>query len=129
MSNTRIQLTDSTRDAIFKMCEGNPGALNVLVLIMNSENIDPENTMGGIGVILFLDTLGIYGSDIYVLHNDICENDIVKTLAVLRATQFGMFSGIELKHACSRQDYSGKSLVPVEDLYLKVKDRLPKFNQ
>lgn len=129
MSNTRIQLTDSINEAIIKMCDGNPGAINVLIKILNNDNIDPDNIMGGIGVMLFLDTLGIYGSNIYVLHNDICENDIVKTLAVLRATQFGMFSGNLLKDACNRQDYSGKKLVPVEDLYLKVKERLPKFNQ
>ena len=129
MTKDRINLHDSTFDAIAKMSEGNPGAMNVLLQIISNKSIDPDNTMGGIQVVLFLDTLRIYGADIYVLHNDICDNDLAKTLAVLRATQFGMFPQPILKDACSRQDRSGKELVPVEELYLKVKERLPRFDQ
>lgn len=130
MSEQRIKLTDSMPEVLMSMSEGNPGALNVLMeIIKKSQIIDPDNKADGIAVILFLDSLGIYGTDIYILHNDICENDIVMTLAVLRATQFGMFSESVLKDACGRQDRSGRDLVPVQELYLKVKERLPKFNQ
>lgn len=128
MENTRIKLSDTTMDVMTKMSEGNPGALSVLMQMLMDTKIDPDNAMGGLGNILMLDTYGIYGTDIYILNNDICNRDLVKTLAVLRATQLGMFSSKILKDACHRQDRSGKELVPVEELYLKVKERLPKFD-
>lgn len=128
MSNERIKLTDSTMDVVVKMSDGNPGAMNVLMQMLKPNNIDPNDRMGGLGAILLMDTYGIYGTDIYILNNDICDRDLAKTLAVLRATQMGMFSSSVLKDACHRQDRSGRELVPVEDLYLKVKERLPNFD-
>ena len=104
------------------MSEGNPGAMAVLMQMLTTNTIDPDNALGGLGAILMLDSLGIYGTDIYVLHNDICGRELVKTLAVLRAVQFGLFSGDVLKDASHRQDYSGRELVPVDELYTKVKE-------
>ena len=124
----KIKSTDSTMDIILKMSDGNPGALNAIMQILEPNNIDPDNSLGGFGVVLLLDTYGIYGTDIYVLYSDICGKDLAKTLAVLRACQFGLFDSRVLADACHRQDYSGKELVPVEELYLKVKERLPKFD-
>lgn len=126
--NERIKLTDSTLDVVVKMCEGNPGAMNVLMEMLISNNIDPDNGLGGLGAILMLDSLGIYGTDIYVLCNDICNKSLPKMLAVLRAVQLGLFDGTILKDASHRQDYSGCKLVPVEELYLKVKEKLPNFD-
>lgn len=83
---------------------------------------------GGMGKILLLDTYGIYGTDIYVLYNDICERNLSKMVAVIRATQLGLFNSNILKDACSRQDYSGRKLVPLDELCQKVKERLPLFN-
>jgi len=128
MGNEKIKLTDSTMDVVVKMSEGNPGAMNVIMQMLKPNNIDPDNVMGGLGAILLMDTYGIYGMDIYILNNDICGRDLAKTLAVLRATQMGMFDRNILKDACHRQDRSGKQLVPVEELYLKVKERLPNFD-
>lgn len=128
MSNQRIELTDNTMDVIIKMSEGNPGAMNVLMQMLISNNIDPDNAMGGLGAILLMDSFGIYGTDIYILNNDICERNLAKTLAVLRAAQLGLLDSNILKDACHRQDRSGKQLVSVEDLYLKVKERLPNFD-
>jgi len=122
MSNERIKLTDNTIDIVYKMSEGNPGAMAVLMQMLTTNTIDPDNALGGLGAILMLDSLGIYGTDIYVLHNDICGRELVKTLAVLRAVQFGLFSGDVLKDASHRQDYSGRELVPVDELYTKVKE-------
>lgn len=128
MRTEKIKLTDSTTDVVTKMSEGNIGAMNVIMKILVNETIDPDNIMGGIAVILSLDSYGIYGTAIYVLHNDICDCDLAKTLAVLRATQMGMLDHNVLKAACYRQYYSGKNLIPVEELYAKVKQRLPAFN-
>lgn len=128
MEKTRIKLADSTMDIVVKMSEGNPGAMNVIMQMLKPNNIDPDNVLSGLGAILLMDTYGIYGTDIYILNNDICDRDLAKTLAVLRATQMRMFDSSILKDACHRQDRSGKQLVPVEELYLKVKERLPNFD-
>ncbi len=128
MANERIKLEDTTKEMCAKMSDGNPGAMGVIMQILTSNSIDPDNIMGGIGVVLHLDSMGIYGTDIYVLHNDICRSEMPKTLAVIRAVQLGMFSRSILKDACSRQDRSGRNLVPVQELYEKVKERLPNFD-
>ena len=129
MEKQRIQLTDTVMDIMLKMSDGNPGAAITLVEMLQTGGIiDPDNAFEGLGPILSLDSYGIYGTDIYVLHNDICGRDMVKTLAVLRAVQLGLFSAITLADACHRQDYSGRDMVPVEDLYQKVKEQLPAFN-
>lgn len=127
---SRIQLTDNVSSAVAKMSDGNPGAMAAMMeIIQNGAKIDPDGFMGGFGCILSLDTHGIYGSDIYVLHSDICDRDLPKTLAVLRSVQLGFLPESTLKNACSRQDYSGKTMVPVEELYAKVKKELPNFNK
>ena len=129
MRSGRIALNDSAKDIVIKMSDMNPGAMGVIMNIINdTESIDPDCLIGGVGVIMLLDTLQIYGSDIYVLHSDICGKNLSRMIAVLRAFQLGLFSGETLRDACSRQDYSGKNMVPVEELALKVKERLPNFN-
>lgn len=126
---SRIKLNDTTLSAVSKMSEGNPGAgITLMEMLTEGEKIDPDSALGGFGSILSLDTHGIYGTDIYIFHNDICGGEISKVIAVLRACQLGLFSPSILKDACSRQDRSGVSMVPVADLYAKVKERLPDFD-
>lgn len=125
----RITLSDSISSAISKMAEGNIGAVNACIsLIEEGEKTDPQNMMGGFGCILDLDREGIYGTDIYVFWNDICNQETSKMMAVLRAVQLGFFSGRVLADACHRQDYSGRSMIPVEELYKMVTERLPAFD-
>ena len=127
--NEKINLTDTPMSAIAKMSDGNPGAATVLVqMLAEGGKIDPDDFMEGMGAILALDSHAIYGTDIYVLHSDICGKELPKTIAVLRAVQLGFFNESVLQDACSRQDYSGRELVPVDELYEKVKERLPNFN-
>lgn len=125
---SKINLSDNTATIVLKMSNGNPGAMNTIIeLFQKGNEIDPDDPICGLGRVLFLDTLGIYGTDIYVLYNDICERDLAKMCAVLFAVQFGFFNGAVLKDACARQDYSGRELVPVDDLCLKVKERYPRI--
>jgi hypothetical protein len=126
---TIIKGNDSIKDVVIKMSGGNPGAINALFEIINHcPQIDPDNLMGGIGTILLLDTYNIYASNIYVLWSDICERDIVKMIGVLRACQMGLFPSSILKDACNRQDFSGKNMIPLDELLGKVKEALPNFN-
>lgn len=111
----RIEPRDNKWDIVVKMCERNSGAMNVLnQLLFSNMPID------GLSLISTLDSLGIYGTDIYVLYNDICNSDIDKTVMVIRAVQLNLFDGNILKDAAHRQDYSGRDLVPVDELCNKV---------
>lgn len=121
MNKERIKLTDNIMDVVLKMSDSNPGAMNTLMQIIEYGRTESIQG-GGLRYILLLDSLGIYGTDIYVLNSDICNRDIPKMLAVLEAVQFGLFSGDVLRDASHRQDYSGRDLVPVDELYAKVEE-------
>ncbi len=126
---SKITLADNVMSAVIKMCEGNLGAMTALMEIIKcSKQVDPDDFMGGLGKILALDTLEIYGTNIYVLWNDICDRNTSKMIAVLRANQLGFISDQILKDACHRQDRSGRKTIPVEELYSKVVERLPRFD-
>lgn len=121
---TRITLTDDAISTMMKMTDGNPGALAVCMQITKQgEAIDPDAFMGGLGTILWMDTLKIYGPKIWMLYKDVCGEDLVKMLGILRAVQLG-FLGEGKLHAAIN-DY-GKG-VDVDDLLTQVKERLPAF--
>lgn len=94
--NTRIQLEDTALSAVTKMSEGVIGAVEPLMSLFG---LPPVN---GFHCVLMLDTYGIYGSDIYVLWNDICERKIWRLSALIRAAQLGVISRDELKAAAVR---------------------------
>jgi hypothetical protein len=120
----RIQLTDSTMDVVMKMSEGNPGAVTVIMsLFKDAAKIDPDNWMPGLGEVLSLDTLGIYGSKIWMFYKDVCSEDLVKMCAVIRSHQLGITSKDSFIHAI---DNRGDGL-DVDDLLNQVKTRLPAF--
>lgn len=100
----RIQLTDPTMDIIVKMSDGNMGAtMAIMDIIEQHEQIDPQAMLGGIGAILALDDMGIYGTDIYVLYSDKCQKDVRKFLVLMRANQLGFLSQCKLKEMSSDQ--------------------------
>jgi len=70
MTRERINLTDTTQDVIFKMSEGNPGALNVCVQLLADAT--------GFFTLLNLDDMGIRGSAIWVAYKDHCKEDLSK---------------------------------------------------
>lgn len=123
---SRIQLTDNAHGAITKMVEGNPGALSVCVkLIKNTEQIDPQSFLGGFGKIMILDTFKIYGSRIWMLYKHVCNQDIVKTIGLLRACQLGFLPESALHLAI---DNYGKG-IDIDSLMNQVQECLPDFNQ
>lgn len=124
MNEPKIQLTDSLQDILIKMSEGNPGALTVCLLIMTKgEQIDPDNAMGGLGAVLFLDTLRLYGPKIWMLYKDVCECDLPRMLAMLRAVQLGLVSRTQLKLAVEAY---GEGL-NIPSICAQVAERLPRF--
>lgn len=121
---TKIELNDSGQEILFKMSEGNPGALTVLLRVLTEgEQIDPDGAMGGLGPILALDTLGLYGPKIWMLFKDVCGEDLSKMLAVLRGWQLGFVSAEQVRIAV--ENYGNG--IDVVDLCNKVGKRLPAF--
>lgn len=119
----KISLHDSKREIVTKLSEGNPGALNVILELLDSSRIDPDSVLGGFGNLLSLDTHGIYGSNIWLLYKDCCGQSILNVVTVLRAVQLGLMSEATLwKHI------DGWIKFDMESIYKEVKDRLPNFN-
>ncbi|RLI66848.1 MAG: hypothetical protein DRO67_00295 [Candidatus Asgardarchaeum californiense] len=128
---TKIELTDNLQDVVVKMSEGNSGGLTAIMeILQKTEEIDPQNAMGGLAHILSLDTYGIYGSSIYVLWSDQCNRDIRELIMLLRATQLGFFSIDKLKAIAN--DQMGRYLLTQEEmdeLDTLVTERLPEFKK
>jgi hypothetical protein len=126
MHRERINLEMSVPDAAMALVEGNPGAVNVVVqMTTKGRKIDPDSAFGDLSGLISLDTQGIYGPRIWMLYKDVCKEDIVITLGLLRAVQLGLLSNRELQHAI---DNYGEG-IDVEDLLTKVKERLPNFGK
>lgn len=121
---SRIELHDTVFATIDKMGGGNPGALSVVMDMMTQgPQIDPDNFMGGLGPILFMDTLGIYESRIWVLYKDVCKENVSTTICILRAVQMGFLSEAELSFAI---DNYGEG-IDVDAECAKVTKKLPNF--
>lgn len=123
---SKIKLTDTLADVVMKMSEGVPGALRVCMdIIRQAELIDPDGAMKGLGTLLSLDDMKISGSRIWMLYKDVCQENLVDMLAVLRARQLGYISDREINHAI---DNRGQG-IDVKNCYKQVKERLPNFNK
>ena len=119
-------LSDTPKDVMIKMAGGNPGAISVMIqMIKQTEDIDPDNALGGLGAILFLDTLGIYEHRIWMLYKDVCKSDMVNMLGALRAVQLGIATDKKLTTAID----GSKSAFDVDAMVSAVKKRLPSFGK
>lgn len=126
--NPRIQLTDSIVSILNKMSDGNPGAITVLMRAMKEgPAIDPQSVFGEISVILALDTHDIYGSEIWMLYKDVCGQDLMLMLALLRSIQLGIAPESEIKAAIA--DTRSMSGERKSELLAEVKNRLVDFGR
>jgi len=124
MRKERIDFKDSVMEAVLKIAEGNPGALRVCMeLYQHTGNIDPDSAFGGLGSILALDSLGIYGSKIWMLYKDVCKEDLVSMVIVLRSEQLGFITENQIIHAI--ETYG--SGIDIIDLRKKVTGQLTNF--
>ncbi len=86
-------LYQRTPTIVVQLAQGNFGALAFL----------QQCTQHTINVLV---QLGIRGTDLYVLHSDLCGKDMYKVEKLLSDCPKEI-----LVDACSRQDYSGRKLV------------------
>jgi hypothetical protein len=130
---TRITLNMSYVDMVYAITNGNAGAIDVCAgALKRSHEIDPDNVMGGVGILLDFDRMRIYGSDIWTLFKDVCGGDIVNVLALCRAVQLGELAGVTekaLKDAIRRVSAPGERGEPIDcaAALAAVKERLPRF--
>ena len=95
---TRLDLSDTVQSAILKLSEGNPGAIRVCAeLLTESRRVDQVGSLGGFAPLLNLDTLGIYGEDLWDLYKRPCRENAENLVAVLRANQLGLLSDDKIR--------------------------------
>lgn len=122
---SRIQLTDTTFDMIFKMSGGNPGAVTVLAAILKEgDAIDPDAAMAGFMTILTMDTFQVYDEKIWVLYKYVCNQELGNFMGLIRATQLGFISVAELQGFIKDEKITiGRR----NELLAKVRETLPGF--
>jgi hypothetical protein len=127
MSENRIDSNDTMEQMCEKLAGGVPGATVCLAkIIKQGAIIDPDaGLMGIFNALMILDMLGIYEGDIWGLYNDTCGQDLVKTLAILRAWQLDLISDTTIKTAVRNR---GRGIDP-DDLLSKVREELPDFGK
>ena len=94
--NTRITSDMSIEDMLITMSEGNPGALTCMMEMLQN---DP---LSAISNIMLFDTLGIYGSKLYMVWNDCCGRDMEKFEKTLQAFREGKFTQEEIHENLSQ---------------------------
>lgn len=88
---SRINLDDNINDILFKLSNGNYGAVSVLIDALKDEGDY------GTQFVLMLDEYEIYGSSIWRLYKDVCGEDLAVTMNMVKAVQFGKLPLAELK--------------------------------
>ena len=126
-NNARITLEDSPMSAMVKMADGNPGAIIVLKkLFQEGADIDPDSFMGGFMKVLSLDTHKIYGYEIWQFYKDLCKQNLVDMIGMMRAVQLGKLCEEDLLKAIR---HGAPSPEWVTEHVNKVREMLPAFGK
>lgn len=132
--NLRIKsLTSTMQECIIIIAEGNPGAVTAMMhIIAEKPKIDPDAFDGGALFPLDMDQYGFYGSQIWILWKDVCKQEAINLIALLRANQLGQLAGITGERI--QKAVAAHNARPFEaeefdfpTIIAAVKERLPKF--
>ncbi|MCJ8292907.1 MAG: hypothetical protein MJK15_00740 [Colwellia sp.] len=128
---SRIKLEMTIQDIVMAMCDGNPGAIAAMVdLYQQAEAVDPQAAFGGLTPLVALDTLEIYGTDIYILYSDKCQKNVRKMLLLLRAHQLGFVTSAKITAMAADQMREVDLTVEEwEEIDMKVCDQLEQFQK
>ncbi len=69
MARKKLSLEDDMIEVLRTLSEGNPGALSVLIEVLNGD-------LEGLSDIHILDDMNIRGPQIWVAYKDVCKQDI-----------------------------------------------------
>lgn len=110
-------------DALFALSDGNPGAINVMLdNLKQGDEIDPQNGLGAWGFLLNLDNFGIYGSRIWRLYKNLCDERLPIAVAMVRSVQMGIISKEDLDAAID-----GKKNLNPDEVAERLKRELTEF--
>ena len=123
---SKLQLTDSTIEILDKMSEGNPGAISILTTLLFKETAQ-EMVDSVMHIILPLDTLGVYGSKLYMLWTDACDKNEDKVKKVIELWRTGKLTKEEI-HENLNQGYA-KPFDQVEEFFKKKDDDLERIEE
>ena len=107
---SRLKPDCNLKEAIIALCDGNPGAMHVVLHFVQSNNFLP---------LLTFDSLELYGEKLYMLWNDCCGRDFGKLLRVITWWHLGKLSKEEIHEHVS--GVYGKPFEEIEDK-AEVKD-------
>lgn len=125
-NNPRLTFDMTALEAVMVFSEGNPGAVSVLArALKETPSIDPDCMFGGLGTIMGLDNLDIYGSKIWILYKDVCDENLSRMIGLLRANQLGHVTDQQFRELMSEGFRADRSLI---NAYLEeVTKQLPAF--
>jgi len=101
MNREPINLSDSTQDTLVKMSEGNPGAISVLMQLLQRD--DPAALM----TLLSLDDMNMRGPQIWVGYKDHCGSDIELFAEKIGARDQGMVDVVNNECYHPEMEYDG----------------------
>jgi len=128
MANERLCLNMTVMEVLTAMCgEDSDSQFILREILVNTARIDPDTMLGGIGAIWKLDSLHIYDERIYMLWNGVCQCNVAKMIAVLRAHQLGQLAGTTEEALNFAIDNRGAGLDLVA-VVAAVKEQLPNFD-
>lgn len=130
--NPRIKsLTASLMDIIVDFAEGNPGAVNVLCLLIKEyPKIDPAHAFKALGALWALDNLDLYGSNIWLLYKDVCKSSLVNMATIFRAIGYGILSDKEVGDYVKSLNTARREDIKEYDfpaLLKQVQEKIPSF--
>ena len=94
---SRIAISDDLVTALQKMSEGNPGAINVIMqLVEKTDELYVGQGFAPFECVSRLDKLAIYGPSIWILYKDICHQRIELVFKMLHANVKGILSDADI---------------------------------
>jgi hypothetical protein len=120
----------TVQDAMMLLADGNPGAIRAMCALAKcASTADPGNFLGPFGPVFLLDSAGIYGSAIWILYKDVCGENAVRTLAVLRSGQLGIIPAERLTQVISAHMERTAAEFDADLVWTQVCERLPAFQK
>jgi len=120
-----LKETDDNKACISRLCQSNPGCIRSLVELVECYGPVHNPHIEALGLFHLLDEFEIYGTEIYILWNDKCNQDIEKFILLIRATQFNIVTLKNLKRMAEDQrrqfNFTDKDFELIKD---QVKDAL-----